>query len=99
MPGATTATARRPDVRFSHAGREPRDRAACAPRTRLVPRLTGGGLRARRAAGARDGAAAVSAPADRPRRLLLKRTAMVAATAFLSINLWTGAPLLALWVG
>ncbi len=30
---------------------------------------------------------------------LLKRTAMVAATAFLSINLWTGAPLVALWVG
>lgn len=29
----------------------------------------------------------------------LKRVAMVAATAFLSINLWTGAPLLALWVG
>lgn len=39
---------------------------------------------------------------DRPaasRRLFVKRTAMVAATAFLSINLWTGAPLLALWVG
>ncbi len=34
-----------------------------------------------------------------PRRLLLKRTAMVAATAFLSINLWTGAPLAALWIG
>jgi hypothetical protein len=33
------------------------------------------------------------------RRLLAKRTAMVAATAFLSINLWTGAPLIALWVG
>lgn len=30
---------------------------------------------------------------------LAKRTAMVAATAFLSINLWTGAPLIALWVG
>ncbi len=30
---------------------------------------------------------------------LLKRTAMVAATAFLAINLWTGAPLVALWVG
>jgi hypothetical protein len=28
-----------------------------------------------------------------------KRIAMVAATAFLSINIWTGAPLLALWVG
>jgi hypothetical protein len=33
------------------------------------------------------------------RRLLAKRTAMVAATAFLAINLWTGAPLIALWVG
>jgi hypothetical protein len=31
--------------------------------------------------------------------VLLKRTAMVAATAFLAINLWTGAPLIALWVG
>jgi hypothetical protein len=30
---------------------------------------------------------------------MLKRTAMVAATAFLAINLWTGAPLIALWVG
>ena len=30
---------------------------------------------------------------------VLKRVAMVAATAFLSINLWTGAPLIALWVG
>lgn len=34
-----------------------------------------------------------------PRLLLAKRTAMVAATAFLSVNLWTGAPLVALWVG
>lgn len=33
------------------------------------------------------------------RFVLLKRTAMVAATAFLAINLWTGAPLVALWVG
>ena len=33
------------------------------------------------------------------RFVLAKRTAMVAATAFLAINLWTGAPLLALWVG
>ncbi len=34
-----------------------------------------------------------------PRFLLAKRTAMVAATAFIAINLWTGAPLVALWVG
>jgi len=31
--------------------------------------------------------------------LRLKRALMAAATAFLSINLWTGSPLLALWVG
>lgn len=30
---------------------------------------------------------------------MLKRAAMAAATAFLAINIWTGAPLLALWVG
>jgi hypothetical protein len=29
----------------------------------------------------------------------LKRLALAAASAFLSINLWTGAPLLALWIG
>lgn len=29
----------------------------------------------------------------------VKRLAMVAATAFIAINLWTGAPLIALWVG
>lgn len=29
----------------------------------------------------------------------LKRVTMAAAVAFLSINIWTGAPLLALWVG
>jgi len=34
-----------------------------------------------------------------PPRFLLKRVAMAAATAFLAINIWTGAPLLALWVG
>jgi ATP/ADP translocase len=30
---------------------------------------------------------------------VLKRVAMAAATAFLAINIWTGAPLFALWVG
>jgi hypothetical protein len=35
----------------------------------------------------------------RPRFMTLKRLIMAAATAFLTINLWTGAPLLALWVG
>jgi hypothetical protein len=41
----------------------------------------------------------MSTPPPNTRLLLLKRTAMVAATAFLAINLWTGAPLIALWVG
>jgi hypothetical protein len=37
---------------------------------------------------------------SRPTRsIALKRATMAAATAFISINLWTGAPLLALWVG
>lgn len=30
---------------------------------------------------------------------MLKRISMAAATAFIAINLWTGAPLFALWVG
>lgn len=34
-----------------------------------------------------------------PRFVTLKRATMAGATAFLAINLWTGAPLLALWVG
>jgi len=34
-----------------------------------------------------------------PRFMTLKRLAMAAASAFLSINIWTGAPLVALWVG
>jgi hypothetical protein len=42
--------------------------------------------------------ASVSAPPP-TRFRLAKRTAMVGATAFLAINLWTGAPLIALWVG
>ncbi|HXB15937.1 MAG TPA: hypothetical protein VNV44_09370 [Solirubrobacteraceae bacterium] len=41
----------------------------------------------------------MSTPPPQTRHVLAKRTAMVAATAFLAINLWTGAPLLALWVG
>jgi hypothetical protein len=41
----------------------------------------------------------MSSPPAQTRFLLAKRTAMVAATAFLAINLWTGAPLVALWVG
>lgn len=34
-----------------------------------------------------------------PRFLTAKRLSMAAATAFLTINIWTGAPLAALWVG
>jgi hypothetical protein len=37
------------------------------------------------------------ASSDRPG--MAKRVMMAAASAFLAINLWTGAPLLALWVG
>jgi hypothetical protein len=42
----------------------------------------------------------VSVPAPEPQQgSLIRRTALAAATAFLAINLWTGAPLIALWVG
>ena len=34
-----------------------------------------------------------------PRYMALKRAAMAGATAFITVNLWTGAPVLALWVG
>ena len=40
-----------------------------------------------------------AAPRNRARFMTLKRVAMAAATAFVAINIWTGAPLLALWVG
>lgn len=33
------------------------------------------------------------------RRLAAKRAALVAATAFIAVNIWTGAPLFSLWVG
>ena len=35
----------------------------------------------------------------KPGHLALKRAAMAAATAFTTVNIWTGAPLLALWIG
>jgi hypothetical protein len=38
-------------------------------------------------------------PGDPPRHIALKRATLAAATAFLSVNVWTGAPLFALWVG
>jgi hypothetical protein len=37
--------------------------------------------------------------ANRRRFLTIKRVAMAALTAFVTVNIWTGAPLLALWVG
>jgi hypothetical protein len=37
--------------------------------------------------------------AEPPRFMVLKRVTMAGATAFIAINLWTGAPLLAVWVG
>jgi hypothetical protein len=36
---------------------------------------------------------------ERPRLVRVKRTALAAGTALVSINVWTGAPLLAVWVG
>jgi hypothetical protein len=36
---------------------------------------------------------------ERPRLFGLKRIALAVATALLSINVWTGAPLFAIWVG
>jgi hypothetical protein len=38
-------------------------------------------------------------PSASPRYLNLKRTLLVIATALLAVNAWTGAPLLALWIG
>ncbi len=49
-----------------------------------------------------DPDAAELAPAGEPAyvsHLALKRALMAGATAFISVNLWTGAPLIALWVG
>jgi len=57
------------------------------------PTLDGGSVNARVAGGERD------RRADAVRLLGLKRALFAGATAFLSINLWTGAPLFSLWVG
>jgi hypothetical protein len=38
-------------------------------------------------------------PCGRDRALATRRALLAGAAAFISINLWTGAPLLALWVG
>jgi hypothetical protein len=45
-----------------------------------------------------QGDSPVAGPAE-VRLLQVRRALFAAATAFLSINLWTGAPLLSLWVG
>jgi len=51
----------------------------------------------------RDGATPPRSRADesaeRSTGVMVKRVSLAAATAFLSINLWTGSPVLALWVG
>ncbi len=38
-------------------------------------------------------------PADQPSHPKLERIALVSASALVSINIWTGAPLLGVWVG
>jgi hypothetical protein len=45
---------------------------------------------------ASQNAVAAQAP---PRHLTLKRAVMAGLTAFVTVNIWTGCPLLALWVG
>jgi hypothetical protein len=47
----------------------------------------------------RPGDRGSAAPGNQTRFMTLKRVAMAAATALVAINIWTGAPLLALWVG
>lgn len=47
----------------------------------------------------RSGRAAPDAQGDTDALLLLKRVLLAGASAFLSINVWTGSPLLALWLG
>jgi hypothetical protein len=55
---------------------------------------------AQRDRSARRGAIPRAAPtATRPHLFALKRAAMAAGAAFIAINIWTGAPLLALWIG
>jgi hypothetical protein len=56
-------------------------------------------VNARRPSADGDGASAARPVQPSPRLFGVQRAAMAAATAFLAINLWTGAPLLALWVG
>jgi hypothetical protein len=54
------------------------------------------------AAGSRPSAgspASMVAESDSPRWLTLKRLAIVTATALVAMNVWTGAPLFAVWVG
>ena len=41
----------------------------------------------------------MTAPVDAPRLLWLRRIGLLSASALAAINIWTGAPLLSLWVG
>jgi hypothetical protein len=45
------------------------------------------------------GAVASDLGTPAPRHLVFKRAGLAGLTAFITINIWTGAPLLALWVG
>jgi hypothetical protein len=47
----------------------------------------------------RELASPIDAPETRQTHLTLKRVAMAAATAFVTANIWTGCPLLAVWIG
>jgi len=57
------------------------------------------GIRRGRPAALAAGAHEVGAATAMPHGTMLKRATMAAATAFLAVNIWTGAPLIALWVG
>jgi len=47
----------------------------------------------------RSGSDGTGARGNQPRFMTIKRAGLAAATALVAINIWTGAPLLALWVG
>jgi hypothetical protein len=73
---------------------EPDEQSGKAPRATVSAMQTANGQRAATSADQR-----AAERTDGPRWMTLKRATMVAATAFLSVNIWTGAPLVALWVG
>jgi hypothetical protein len=55
--------------------------------------------RGRRVAPAPRAGHTAGPPRKPPRFLAVKRVLLAAATAFVTVNIWTGGPLLALWVG